>query len=48
MLQVSGIKVEEHRGWRCGSTEEERLYSGMMARTIKHMTVLQFMDKVQI
>lgn len=48
MLQVSGIKVEEHRGWRCGSNEEERLYPGMMVMTIKHMTGLQFMDKVQI
>lgn len=29
VLQVSGDKVEERRGWRCGSSEEERLYSGV-------------------
>lgn len=38
VLQVSGIKVEEHRGWRCGSTEEERFYPGM----------IMFLDKVKI
>lgn len=29
LLQVSRVKVEGHRSWRCGSFEEERLYSGM-------------------